>query len=479
MSLDHLLVPSRTILIGIAVSVVTSFLQSLGLTLQRKSHLLEGARTIPHPRPSYRRPLWLTGFALFVASSFCGTTLTISLLPVIVLAPLGSVTLISNAIFAKAILGDRFSPQAIVATCLVVAGGLLVGAFGTIPLPTHSLEDLLNLYRRPAFITYFSLLELGVFLLMLLAFSLQSRIDSLKATQAPNPLSTYPSSDSTMSSDPTIPLLLPADPPSPLDDTALHPHSSPSLSSTDTQFFVPQGTSCTQCGSRLALPHLELLCGLLYGILSGMISSQSLLFTKSGIELLLITLLEGDNQFGNPVTWLIVGALVFTALLQLYYLNRGLELCDTLILAPLAFCSYNVSTLFNGLVYYNQFRALQHFQLLLVLVGVLVLSAGVIILSLGNQPSKPDTDSLTLPAGPFNEPITDTRSGRDGHLSFNAVCESDGASVETSVVSPHLPNDLCECRRSHIFTGSQSWWDLLGRLLPSRTRGPETQPLLQ
>ncbi|RKP35993.1 magnesium transporter, partial [Dimargaris cristalligena] len=297
------LVPSRTILIGIAVSVVTSFLQSLGLTLQRKSHLLEGARTTPHPRPSYRRPLWLTGFALFVASSFCGTTLTISLLPVIVLAPLGSVTLISNAIFAKAILGDRFSPQAIVATCLVVAGGLLVGAFGTIPLPTHSLEDLLNLYRRPAFITYFSLLELG--------------------------------------------------------------------------FFVPQGTSCTQCGSRLALPHLELLCGLLYGILSGMISSQSLLFTKSGIELLLITLLEGDNQFGNPVTWLIVGALVFTALLQLYYLNRGLELCDTLILAPLAFCSYNVSTLFNGLVYYNQFRALQHFQLLLVLVGVLVLSAGV------------------------------------------------------------------------------------------------------
>ncbi|KAF3237945.1 hypothetical protein TWF217_002016 [Orbilia oligospora] len=47
------------IIIGIFVGVVSTSVQSLGLTLQRKSHLLEEER--PSQRPPYRRRRWQVG----------------------------------------------------------------------------------------------------------------------------------------------------------------------------------------------------------------------------------------------------------------------------------------------------------------------------------------------------------------------------------------------------------------------------------
>jgi hypothetical protein len=118
-----------------------------------------------------------------------------------------------------------------------------------------------------------------------------------------------------------------------------------------------------------------------YGMLSGNISSQSLLFAKSGLELLILTLIHGQNQFKYFLTWMIVVTMIVMAILQLFYLNKGLRLCDTVILIPLSFCSFNVSCLFNGLVYYNQWERLFWWQILCVMVGIVILVSGVLILS--------------------------------------------------------------------------------------------------
>lgn len=116
-------------------------------------------------------------------------------------------------------------------------------------------------------------------------------------------------------------------------------------------------------------------------MLSGNISSQSLLFAKSGLELVILTLIHGQNQFKYILTWFLVFIMIITAILQLYYLNKGLRLCDTVILIPLSFCSFNVSCLFNGLVYYNQWTRLFWWQILCVMIGIVILVSGVLILS--------------------------------------------------------------------------------------------------
>ncbi|KAJ1968072.1 hypothetical protein IWQ62_001470 [Dispira parvispora] len=99
--------------------------------------------------------------------------LTISLLPVTVLAPLGAVNLVSNALVAKWLLDDRLNRTAAGATCLVVVGGVLIAAFGALSLPTHSLQDLLKLYQRTAFIVYFVLTEVLVLVLLGCVFLLR------------------------------------------------------------------------------------------------------------------------------------------------------------------------------------------------------------------------------------------------------------------------------------------------------------------
>lgn len=79
------------------------------------------------------------------------------------LAPLGAVSLLWNAFFARLILGDVFSPYMVFGTLFVAAGAVLIGIFGIVPEPAHSLDDLLRLFERPSFIVYFSLLGVVVF----------------------------------------------------------------------------------------------------------------------------------------------------------------------------------------------------------------------------------------------------------------------------------------------------------------------------
>ncbi len=87
----------------------------------------------------------------------------IASLPVVILAPLGAVSLLWNAFFARMLLGDVFSPWMILGTLLIAGGAVLIAVFGIVPEPTHSLEDLLALFRRPPFVAYFSTLGSVVF----------------------------------------------------------------------------------------------------------------------------------------------------------------------------------------------------------------------------------------------------------------------------------------------------------------------------
>jgi magnesium transporter len=111
--------------------------------------------------------LWLLGTAIFISSNVVGSLVQIASLPVVILAPLGAVSLLWNAFFARVILGDVFSPWMILGTILIAGGAVLIAVFGIVPEPTRSLEDLLRLFNRPAFVVYFSVL--GFFVILCLA----------------------------------------------------------------------------------------------------------------------------------------------------------------------------------------------------------------------------------------------------------------------------------------------------------------------
>ncbi|KAG0325325.1 hypothetical protein BGZ99_000781 [Dissophora globulifera] len=362
---------------GISIAVATSFIQSLGLTIQRKSHVLNEAI---HPkelrRQACHRPMWHLGFHTYILSNLTGTIFSIGYLPVIILAPLGAVTLVFNALFARLLLGDRFSKQSAAGTFLILLGAIMIGLFGIVPEPSHSLDDLIQLWKRPAFIVYFSLIEFTV-VSLLVGNRIVEQI--LKRNAKANLLHHHLRSGSVASS---------VNPNMSIDPT---PHLHKLVSG--------------RLLGKLSPTKIKTMLGISYGCVGGMLSSQALLFAKSAIELLMLTILEGKNQFENPLSWFLVIALITAALLQLYYLNKGLRLCDTVLLVPLSFCAYNVSCLFNGLVYYNQWGRLYWWQILLVLFGISQVLIGVLVLAwrpapgeeFGEEVNDGDEATLLLP----------------------------------------------------------------------------------
>jgi len=79
---------------------------------------------------------------------------------------------------------------------------------------------------------------------------------------------------------------------------------------------------------------------------------------------------------------MLVLGLVGFALLQLWYLHKALKLADPTIVCPLAFCFYNLSSIVNDLVYFDQVSLLPTSHLLLVTLGIIILLGGVWAVSL-------------------------------------------------------------------------------------------------
>lgn len=87
-----------------------------------------------------------------------------------ILAPLGAVSLIYNALLAKVLLGDSFGRRTILGTALVGLGATGIAVFGVVEEGEHPLEEILRLWRRPAFLAFFWTV-LGLTLIVLVLVS--------------------------------------------------------------------------------------------------------------------------------------------------------------------------------------------------------------------------------------------------------------------------------------------------------------------
>ena len=85
----------------------------------------------------------------------------------------------------------------------------------------------------------------------------------------------------------------------------------------------------------------------------------------------------------------------------MYYLNNGLRLCSTTILYPLVFCIYNIISILDGLIYYQQTSRLTPLQITFVAIGTVILLTGVLSLSWRLSPDAGTQPTTPLAANPF------------------------------------------------------------------------------
>ncbi|PYH45398.1 DUF803 domain protein [Aspergillus saccharolyticus JOP 1030-1] len=318
--------PQGSVAVGVIVGLISTSLQAIGLTLQRKSHILEDEK---HPydlrRPPYKRRRWQLGMLMFVVANIVGSTIQITTLPLPVLSTLQASGLVFNTVFATLILGEAFTRYSLVGTLLVCIGALLIALFGAVGEPAHTLDQLLELLQRRNFVLWMA----GTALMVLAIYAGSRLLEFL---------------------------------------------TSPSRSK-------HTGPRASYRALQVSPGRVRLIRGLSFGMISGILSAHTLLLAKSAVELLVRTVVDRVNQFNRWQSWVILLAMIVLALSQLFYLHRGLKLCSTSILYPFVFCIYNIIAIIDGLVYFEQMSQLAGFHAGLIALGTIVLLSGVLCLS--------------------------------------------------------------------------------------------------
>ncbi|KAK5111756.1 hypothetical protein LTR62_004676 [Meristemomyces frigidus] len=313
--------PSGALALGIIVGLLSTCIQSLGLTLQRKSHILEDTKhhsnsSASPPRPAYKRRRWQLGMLLFLVANVVGSSIQITTLPLPLLSTLQASGLVFNSILASLLLKEAFTWRTGYGTVLVAGGAGIISAFSALPERSHTLDQLIALLGYRSFLLWFTLSLVFCLGLLAVDFTIRNVVERRRRKDG-------------------------------------------------------RGES-----SRLLLVR-----GMSYGAVSGILSAHGLLLAKSAVELLVRSFADKDNQFRNYRSWLLILSFLILALSQLYYLHLGLRLISTSVLYPFVFCVYNIVAILDGLIYFRQMDRLPPLHAGLIALGTVVLLAGVLALS--------------------------------------------------------------------------------------------------
>jgi len=285
---------------------------------------------------------------MFVASNIVGSTIQITTLPLPVLSTLQASGLVFNTAFATLMLKEPFTRFSLIGTILTSAGAALIAIFGAIGEPAHSLSQLLDLLYQAQFIIW-----MAATLFVVVGTILFAHV--LKAYSSHKPLEQHlPKAERTRSA---------------------------SVSNARSESLGRSIITKLPQPIQLRIGRMRLIRGLSYALISGILSAHSLLVAKSAVELIVRTIIDHQNQFNHFQSWIILLALIFLALSQLYYLHLGLRLCSTSVLYPFVFCIYNIIAILDGLIYFRQVSRLSALHTSLIAVGTVILLTGVLALS--------------------------------------------------------------------------------------------------
>lgn len=235
--------------------------------------------------------------------------------------------------------------------------------------------------------------------------------------------------------------------------------------------------------------RFRLVRGIVYGLISGILSAHALLFAKSSVELIIKTVSD-ENQFKRWQSWMIVVALIALALCQLYYLHRGLKLVSTSVLYPLVFCIYNIVAILDGLIYFDQTSLISPLKACLITLGTVILLSGVLALSwrLSEEQHTPGVGQSTL--APGLGLVEDTEGEEESLLGSESAAEEASAGYDTFPTSNGETTPLTPTRKKSFRWAEHAeiWGELedqdepttpIGRARSSTMPGrSESSPLL-
>ncbi|KAK9803832.1 hypothetical protein WJX73_005110 [Symbiochloris irregularis] len=138
---------------------------------------------------------------------------------------------------------------------------------------------------------------------------------------------------------------------------------------------------------KLALEGREALSGrwmrvlpVSYALYAGMLGTQSVVFCKS-LSTLLRTTFAGDSQLASLVFWGLTAAFLASATFWVNRLNQGLKEFPSIVIVPMMQISWTLFSIVSGGIYFKEYRTFTALSGFMFTVGVLVVCAGVYLLT--------------------------------------------------------------------------------------------------
>ena len=141
--------------VGVILATFASFVSNLGLNLQKLLHLRNQGKPAEVRDSYYKFGLWWLGVSLIsigAVADFAALTFA----PQSMVAPLGSLTLVSNIILSPIILKEIITTWDIVSTLTIVCGCIISVAFASHEDVVYSNDELFDFYLRWPFLIYFA-----------------------------------------------------------------------------------------------------------------------------------------------------------------------------------------------------------------------------------------------------------------------------------------------------------------------------------
>jgi uncharacterized membrane protein len=153
--------PSYNWIVGVLLGSLASFISNLGVTLQKLSHI-QNAKETSSVRANYaKQSLWRMGLGLVVFGSFADFS-ALSFAPQSLIAPLGSLTLVSNSIFAPLLLKETIGPRDLLSSFSIVLGSSISVAFASHEDKLFSIPELFSFYERAHFLIYAAFISVAI-----------------------------------------------------------------------------------------------------------------------------------------------------------------------------------------------------------------------------------------------------------------------------------------------------------------------------
>ncbi|KAL3657018.1 hypothetical protein V7S43_018066 [Phytophthora oleae] len=135
----------------------------------------------------------------------------------------------------------------------------------------------------------------------------------------------------------------------------------------------------------------------MYATASGIFGSFSVLLAKCASILLILTF-SGENQFIYFTTYLFMGGMMCTLVLQTDLLNRAIMVGDTLSVFPMFQCFWIGSSVVGGVVFYEKYKRFSLFDWICLPVALAFIIMGIYLLAKhGEGESEHPDDSESTP----------------------------------------------------------------------------------